>query len=471
MLLGNVPTYLCLLFIVMRFAVLLMLEIRRKWFNSLSNRAGETNEACLIGKPELEHIRMLLNPGLNRGAEPVKWYMRLLYCIYKPRPDFKFSTQLISTLVVCGIILFKVIVILLDIFDYLKKVLCSNDDVNHYKDVVELIFGSLEGAFIVCSLISVLLLLHFMKCHRDHVLQLYRGQRTFYQDVFVSPAKLVGRSLRFSGYQIAYALAGYIVLGSILAVVCVFLALIFKYAKQLFSSEIFKLLEDAGVAMIPTVGMAFFLWVFQWFLALFVFRDRDFPNVTITVDNRRLFSIMSYFFFFYNILLGLISCFFRILKGMALGVIFLSRIDRTCLMQGFQTWDPAFVAYLGFVNVLVAHSHPVMLMFCQLLLNRNKRSELEESLPRIQTSLRRYENETDNAAETSGLLAGVASVTNFYAYTYEPRLPLKSQKAVNRWHVVVMLLRNPSIIKYRRQGVVTPVVNLGSINAELVAAI
>lgn len=57
------------------------------------------------------------------------------------------------------------------------------------------------------------------------------------------------------------------------------------------------------------------------------------------------------------------------------------------------------------------------------------------------------------------------------AYTYEPRLTLKSQKAVNRWHVVVMLLRNPSIIKYRRQGVVTPVVNLGSINAELVAAI
>ena len=57
------------------------------------------------------------------------------------------------------------------------------------------------------------------------------------------------------------------------------------------------------------------------------------------------------------------------------------------------------------------------------------------------------------------------------AYSCEPRLPRMSQKAVNRWHVAVMLLRNPSIIKYRRQGVVTPVVNLGSINSELVAAI
>ena len=48
---------------------------------------------------------------------------------------------------------------------------------------------------------------------------------------------------------------------------------------------------------------------------------------------------MSYFFFFYNIILGLFSAFMRILKGMLLGVIFISRIDRTSLMQGFQAWD------------------------------------------------------------------------------------------------------------------------------------
>ena len=32
----------------------------------------------------------------------------------------------------------------------------------------------------------------------------------------------------------------------------------------------------------------------------------------------------------------------------------------------------AFVAYLGFINLLVAQSHPVMLLFCQLLINRDK---------------------------------------------------------------------------------------------------
>ena len=60
---------------------------------------------------------------------------------------------------------------------------------------------------------------------------------------------------------------------------------------------------------------------------------------SLSLSFRRLFSIMSYFFFFYNIILGLFSGFMRILKGMLLGVIFISRIDRTSLMQGFQAWD------------------------------------------------------------------------------------------------------------------------------------
>ena len=54
----------------------------------------------------------------------------------------------------------------------------------------------------------------------------------------------------------------------------------------------------------------------------------------------------------------------------------------------------AFVAYLGFLNVLVAHSHPVMLVFCHLLINRNSDRGLEESLPRIE-SLRASREQMD----------------------------------------------------------------------------
>ncbi|XP_020604285.1 stimulated by retinoic acid gene 6 protein-like isoform X2 [Orbicella faveolata] len=156
---------------------------------------------------------------------------------------------------------------------------------------------------------------------------------------------------------------------------------------------------------------------------------------------------MSYFFFFYNILLGLFSCTMRILKGMLLGVIFISRIDRTSLMQGFQTWDKAFVAYLGFVTVLVAHRHPIMLVFCQLLLDRNKDYQPLQERPPTRPKPAVYLRDPS---------AG---------YRREPRLPRMSQKAFNRWFLAVTLLRNPSLVNYRCQGhAVRPALRLGSIN-------
>jgi len=260
---------------------------------------------------------------------------------------------------------------------------------------------------------------------------------------------LVGRSLRFSGFQIAYAIAGFIVLGISLSGVFFILGVIFK------NEDLSRLVRRFVIALLPTVGMAVFVWLFQLFLAHFFFRNRDFPKITITVDNRRLFSIMSFFFFFYNILLGFISCFKRIIVGMLLGVLFLARIDRTSWMRGFQRWDGAVVAYLGFINLLVAHSHPVMLMFCQLLINRDKHRGLEETLPANQSVKQGSPEENGNAT----------------VYTRHLRLPRLSQKAVNRWHIAVTLLRNPSLIKYRKQGGVTSAVNLGSIYADLSALV
>ncbi|XP_068737734.1 stimulated by retinoic acid gene 6 protein-like isoform X3 [Montipora capricornis] len=450
--LSFLPVLLCLLFITIRFGVLLCVEVKHHWSTDSMRgdcRASDNIDKCFAGKLEMEHINRLLNSGRNRPAvTEVKWYLRLLYCIYQPRPDFKFSTQFISTLVVAGMALFQVTVFLLILTDWLRRLyrqVYSGYQTRMYCEIQFLLIGSLEGSVVACSAISAILLLHFMKCHRDHIIQMYRGENTFCRDVSVSPRKLVGRSLRFSGYQIAYTLVGYFILILPLWLVCLILGFLFKYAERL-PPEILDALTEAGIAFLPTIATVIFLWLFQYFLAFFVFCDRDFPNITITVDNRQLFSIMSYFFFFYNILLGFFSSFLRILKGILLGVLFLPRIDRTCLMRGFQTWDSAFVAYLGFVNVLVAHSHPVMLAFCQLLIDRNKDLGLEGSLPQVH-SLRR-------------------SASREEVVNRQPRIARFSQRAVNRWLVSVMLLRNPSLIKYRKQGVARPFLTLRSVNSE-----
>ncbi|CAH3020700.1 unnamed protein product, partial [Porites evermanni] len=461
---SRLPTYICLIFIVIRFAVPLYLEVQRKWFHS--SREHSKGTGGIAGEPEIVHVRKLFNPVSSMSSEEVKWYMKAIYFFYKPRTDFKFSTQFVSTLLVTFIAVFEVTVACIGLLYLLKKnsrPLCSNDFCLEFLDVV---FGSLQAASIISALISVINLLHFIKCHRDHVLQLYRGQRTFYQGVCISPATLVGRSLRFSGYQIAHTLAGYVIFSNFLAFVCIFLGFIFKYVKIFLTPEMWEVYKQLIIAFLPTVSMFVFLVVFQLFLARFVFRNRNFPDMTVTVDNRRLFSIISYFFFFFNIITGLFACVMRILKGMILGTVFMSRIDRTSLMQGFQTWDLAFVTYLGFINVLVAHSHPVMLVFCQLLIKRNKGRGLEESLPEIQP--RESDVESGEGSCTYFLVIYVNSRAAFLTpnYTRETRLPRVTCKAANRWHLAVTLLRNPSLIKYRKQGGqrVLSFVNLVSIN-------
>ncbi|XP_022804922.1 stimulated by retinoic acid gene 6 protein-like [Stylophora pistillata] len=150
---------------------------------------------------------------------------------------------------------------------------------------------------------------------------------------------------------------------------------------------------------------------------------------------------MSYAFVFLNTIVGIVSGLFRIVKALMFGLFFFSRLDRTILMPGFQMWDKGFVAYLGFLHVLVAHRHPVVLMFCQVLIESNKVTTSEEK----QHS--NHSAQPHNAGEPE-------QVTGF---TREIRHPRLAQKAVNRWLLAVTLLRNPSLIQYRRRPFSVPI--------------
>ena len=65
------------------------------------------------------------------------------------------------------------------------------------------------------------------------------------------------------------------------------------------------------------------------------------------------------------------------------------------------------------------------------------------------------------------MLTGILIFIPFFSLAHLPEfcLPRMSHQAINRWFLAVTLLRNPSLIKYRRQGVVRPVVRIyGNIN-------
>ncbi|KAL9963347.1 hypothetical protein ACROYT_G032544 [Oculina patagonica] len=447
------PTLACVIFIVSRFAVLVCLEVRRKCPKPSRGLEVYKGNQKMSSKPlaeesDIVHVKVLLGQGPKINHEVTRpWYTKLRHFIYKQRPDFKFSTQLISTMVVTSILIFQFLTMLLIDFESFKETFRAYGST--LGDLAAVLYSNLQGGFVISALISFAMLLHFVKCHRDHFFQLCRGQRGFARDVSNSPSNLVGYGLYYSGYQIAYAVWGFLLLGAFLGAVFYISTVFIKYKNELqdlFGIDLIQILGKYALTLLPVISLSLFVWIFQIFLALVVFRDRQFPNITVSIDNRRLYSIISYFFFFLNILIGLFSCLWRIVKGMVLGVIFVSRIDRTSLVQGWQGWDEGFVAYLGFLNVLVAYRHPVMLVFCELLNTRHSDPESERPLELCASNT--FEGQDCSHEKEPSIST---------AYTREIRHPRMSQKAVNRWLLAVTLLRNPSLIQYRRQCYASPI--------------
>ncbi|XP_077864451.1 stimulated by retinoic acid gene 6 protein-like [Saccoglossus kowalevskii] len=98
-------------------------------------------------------------------------------------------------------------------------------------------------------------------------------------------------------------------------------------------------------------------------------------GMKLGIDNRRLFHIISFFMYYFNVILGIISCISRLLRGLAVGLVFLGRLDHPIIQRNFEMLDPGYRAYLGFLRVEEAHCNPTVVAFCQLLVDNMQRKE------------------------------------------------------------------------------------------------
>ena len=62
-------------------------------------------------------------------------------------------------------------------------------------------------------------------------------------------------------------------------------------------------------------------------------------QVNVVFNCRRVYRVVDFVFYFFNVLLGFFSCIKRILFSVAFGTILISRLDRPLLMKGFETFD------------------------------------------------------------------------------------------------------------------------------------
>ncbi|XP_055868885.1 stimulated by retinoic acid gene 6 protein-like isoform X2 [Biomphalaria glabrata] len=284
-------------------------------------------------------------------------------------------------------------------------VLIQATDVVYYSIIV--------SCTLSCAIILINIL-HMCTSFRKNLFTLYKGDDSLIPlaSEFSSINLCVG-SIKFGGFQVAYLIWGYVILTIVLTLVCLVLGgfisvLIFGFTDWLVN----KVLQ-----IWPGLLVAIALLIIQKLLARFLFLQGDGQHLRL--DNRRFYFIFTYFMFFYNIFLGIASCLLRIIKSLIFGIICLCRLDISTLPRKFEGFDPGFTAYKGYIHMEVAHTHPVVLVFIQLLYTLSRKRKGLDPEP-------------------------------VESYSIPMKRAIRNRAAQFNWLVLYTLLHNPSVRIYRK---------------------
>ncbi|CAG5135720.1 unnamed protein product, partial [Candidula unifasciata] len=206
---------------------------------------------------------------------------------------------------------------------------------------------------------------------------MYRGDYTHIPSPATQSAvALCTASIEYAGFQVAYIIWGFAAVAFVLIIICIVLAILVTLLLKGIDEWLVKLL----LSWWPGLVLAIAIFVLQFLLSKYVFLQNNGEHLRL--DNRRFYFVFAYFMFFYNIFLGIFSCVMRIFKAVAVGLIFLARLDNSTLPRKFEFFDPGFTAYQGYIHMEAAHTHPVAIIFIRILTalsrERNKNTIAEK---------------------------------------------------------------------------------------------
>ncbi|XP_028405909.1 stimulated by retinoic acid gene 6 protein-like [Dendronephthya gigantea] len=398
-LLLEVPVVIFNAFLFIRFA---FLTIYYTWKKFRSPRE-EDDWLRIVDISTVNYVSCLLNPFKSTLHEK-KGILAKFSCT----TGFKFSSTTLATFLVSVLLVFNASLIVI------RQVLVLEILKFHPLDII--IRVPTIASVSVASLITCGMLVHFLYCHRRNMLRMFQGDKSFLPPDLGSPSHIVGRSLRFCGYQVAAAGWGALALGTILTTAsCISVALV-HYWEYIISSERLAVIKRFVLFVIlPFAGYYLLIWLIIKLLARYVFRDFKHPDRILTINNRKLYNISIFFFYFHTIIMGIAGVLARTFTGIFLGLFFLSRTDRNLMIQGFHNSDRGYASYIGYLHVIALHRNPVRVVFCQIL----------------------YDLVYKQHVVVKRGKSGTASY---------PRI---SKFALNRWHLAVTLIRNPQLQRHR----------------------
>ncbi|KTF85707.1 hypothetical protein cypCar_00011954, partial [Cyprinus carpio] len=412
-----------------RFGIVVLIV---RLYDTISCPSGRNEED--LNFHQFIYVQTLLKRPPERPEEK-SWFRRK---VYDWDPHFKFPNRMIGTSIISLIGLYTLTIADYSLSDYtfdkLDALIDSLGEIASSCNETNNVFTSLiprmnEFSFVArrswlattifSTLTSVTFTFHVLVCYRKHLKRLWRGQKTFLPEKFHKPSPAVSMAAitRYSGWQIAFTMWGFL----IVHFVQFLFALLFVYGVVLpiQKGHFLSWLSSVGIILL-TILLVIALVVVQIILVqVFFLQEKLSPDdkeKPLALNNRKAFHCFNYFFFFYNVVMGLSNCILRLLSSCIVGTWLVSRIDRTIMQRGYESMDPGYSTWIGMIFADHYHSNPVMVSFCHLLLGRT----LEKRGP------------------------AVSSYATFSNNTVGGRVRV-------RWLLTYTLLRNPALILLRKR--------------------
>ncbi|XP_031720310.1 STRA6-like [Anarrhichthys ocellatus] len=424
----QLPCILSLIFLLGRFVYILVKAVR------LHLQVEQEDPEELTEQHQVQHVKRLLRKA-PAHSKPRSWFRSK---VYEWDPYFKFPNRIIGTAIISLIGLYTMTLadyslsnVAFDKVDRwkntLKQLVTSCNQTEHLgamipqlEEFIDVARKSWLATTIFASLNSVAYCFHVLACYRKHLKRLWKGQKGFIPEKFHNPrsAVSVASIARYSGWQIAFTLWGYLIVHFVHFLFA--LLLVYVLVLPIQHGRTLTMLTNLGIIFL-TISLVIALVILQIVLVqIFFLQDKMSPtdkHKPLALNNRKAFHCFNYFFFFYNVVMGISNCILRLLCSIVVGTWLVSRIDRSIMQRGYENMDAGYSTWIGMIFADHYHSNPVMVCFCQLL---------------VSNSLEKH----------------TASV--YSTFSNMPSESPVNSRASRRWMLFYTLLRNPHLILLRK---------------------
>nr|XP_022336395.1 stimulated by retinoic acid gene 6 protein-like isoform X1 [Crassostrea virginica]XP_022336396.1 stimulated by retinoic acid gene 6 protein-like isoform X1 [Crassostrea virginica] len=335
----------------------------------------------ILGEKEI-HVRQRIVEQSRRVLEEAK-----LCCLHKNLYRFTTRTLVINTAVF--LVFYFNFVLIINSADLIDTV---NDKLKSYKYIANL-SGSLRSQllkqfhiFLVVLRVSLILsnilsgvyvvanMILIYRSQRQQLFQLWRGERSFIPpNCKQTHNDLLVKNLMYTGNQVSFLVGGYIFSQFVIVFLCFGIAYFIILPLKKDVPDVF--LYPVKIIIPPVVFMLLFTFILRLISGKFFLQnhylisaDGESEEKALALDNRRVYQNLSYFLFFYYILVGFFRCVYRVGISSALVLFHIARLDKPLVFPGFERFDIGYMTYLGFLEVELHHCHPVVLVSCDLML-------------------------------------------------------------------------------------------------------